>query len=91
MISVDIVRLTFLYYINNLPKSRKFSDEVCKNNERQPMANPWIRVLDIIYAMGLMRVYVIHALVFLGFNHVTFCFHFQMVLRQNKIRLIRIK
>ena len=90
---IAIVRLTFLYYIHNLPKSRMFTDEVCSNNERQHMANLWMRILDMnfLHAMELMWVYVIHAFVFLGFDHVTFCFHYQMVVRQTKIRLICIK
>ena len=90
---IAIVGLTFFYYIHNLPKSRMFTDEVFSNNERQHIANSWMRILDMkfLYAMGLIWVYVIHAFVFLGFDHVTLCFHFQMVVRQTKIRFICIK
>ena len=47
VVMIAIVRLTFLYYIHNLPKSRMFTDEVCSNNERQHMANSWMRILDL--------------------------------------------
>ena len=56
VVMIAIVGLTFFYYIHNLPKSRMFTDEVFSNNERQHIANSWMRILDMkfLYAMGLI-------------------------------------